>query len=196
MDTFFIDPSMRCDHLCSTTTTQMTHFFKPSVLTKAAALVIVGVVYRFHLARLVRKGGVEQQPIIVREVSSRSNKSLNDIFIKFVNKEEIRIKYLLIAFYNTCSLNRDREVTFVYKTQFIDKIIHYLKEIKYHLFVLNTKESSIISNDTTTIYFVAVYCRQGLVYFKNRFVSNCTFGGKSSQDLRALLKYISDIYRK
>ena len=78
-------------------------FFKPSVFTKAAALVIVGIVT--YLARLVRKGGVEQQPIIVREVSSRSNKSLNDIFIKFVNKEVIRIKVLLITFYY--SLNRD-----------------------------------------------------------------------------------------
>ena len=45
VDTFFIDPSMRFDPLCSTTTTQMTHFFKLSVLTKAAALVIVGVVF-------------------------------------------------------------------------------------------------------------------------------------------------------
>ena len=73
---------MRFDHLCSTTTTQMTHFFKPSVFTKAAALVIVGVVYRLHFARLVGQGGVEQQPIIVREVSNSSNKLLNDIFIK------------------------------------------------------------------------------------------------------------------
>ena len=57
----------------------MTHFFKPNV-TEAAAPVIVGVV--FYLARLVRKGGVEQQTIIVREVSNSSNKLLNDIFIK------------------------------------------------------------------------------------------------------------------
>ena len=83
--------------MCSTTTNDS--FFKPSVFTKAAALVIVGAVYRLHLAGLVRKGGMEQQPIIVREVSSRSNKSLNDNFIKFVNKEEIRIKVLLITFY-------------------------------------------------------------------------------------------------
>ena len=90
-------------HMCSTTKTQMTNCFKPSVLTKAAAPVIVGIVY--YLARLLRKGGVEHQPIIVREVSSRCNESLNDIFIKFVNKEEIQIKVLLITFYY--SLNRD-----------------------------------------------------------------------------------------
>ena len=60
----------------------MTNVFKPSVLMKAAAPVIVGVVHGLYLAGLVRKGGMEQQTIIVREVSIRSNKSLNNIFKK------------------------------------------------------------------------------------------------------------------
>ena len=160
----------------------MTIFFQPSV-TKAAVPVIVGVVYRLHLVRLVGQDGVEQHTIIVREVSSRSNKSLNDIFIKFVNKKEIRLKVLLITFYH--SLNRDTCMC-VYKMHFIDKIIYYLKEIKYHLFVLNTKNDTIISYDTITIYFVAVYCRQGLVYVKKKMLSQTAHFGENHHKIYVL----------